>query len=301
MGRSLRLQFPGACYHVTLRGNNGRPFFLDHQDKRRFLALLEEGKRRRGLKVYAYCLLDDHIDLLLETAQGNLSSAMQCLCTAYTKYFNRRHDSSGHLFQGRYGALLVDKDAHLLELTRNIHLAPSRVGIREKPWRYPWSSCPAYVESEEGEPLVESEAVLRLLAKNRLKQSVRYLHYIQEGGRGESPELPCLRGLFVGDEAFADSAMKRAGVQSAQGRGVKIGAATAQSLLAEVAAGHGVDASSLTGRGRWRTLVEARRDAVRRLWEAGLGVTEIARLLHRTPSAVSQVLRTLLTPVSRAS
>jgi len=180
MGRPRRIQFAGACYYIVLEGNNRQDLFLSSQDRRQFLSFLRAHKARYGLRVYAYCLLDHEAHLVLETSQPNLSLVMQGFNTLYTKYFNSAHNSSGHLFGGRYKALLVDPQAALAETTRFVHLLPLRSGLKEKPWRYPWSSCSAYVESEQGESLVDSEAVLARFAQVRLKQSVRYLQYIKD-------------------------------------------------------------------------------------------------------------------------
>ncbi|MFH1724007.1 MAG: transposase [Elusimicrobiota bacterium] len=303
MGRPHRIQFPGACYHVVLRGNNHRDIFLTNQDRRCFLSLLRGYKDRYRIKVYAYCLMRGHAQLLLETAESNLSKVMQGFNTAYTKYFNQQHNTAGHVFSGRYKALLVDKANHLLQLTRHIHLAPVRDGLRDKPWRYQWSSCPAYVEAESREPFVDSEAVLRAFARNRLKQSVRYLQYVKRRPKRTEAELPLVSGLFVGSREFAESVRKRSGSSGgAAGAGTDSSrsAADAKAILAEVSKKHGIDQEKLFGRGQWREVSAVRKEAIYRMWkEAGMGVTEIGRIFKRTPSAVSQLIRSM--EVSRVS
>ena len=117
MGRPGRVQFPGACYLVTLQGNNNQDIFLTNQDRRYYLGLLRGGKDRYGLKVYAFCLMSSSVSLLMETAQGNLSQVMQGFNTLYTKYFNGAHNTTGHVYQGRYKAWHVDKENYLAELT----------------------------------------------------------------------------------------------------------------------------------------------------------------------------------------
>ncbi|MEK7657066.1 MAG: transposase [Elusimicrobiota bacterium] len=289
MGRPTRLQFPGACYHVTLRGNNRQAIFLSNQDRRIFLTLLRTYKERYGLKVFAYCLSANSAQLLLETPGANLSKVMQGLNTSYTKHFNREHNTVGHVFQGRYKALLVDKDRYLVELTGRIHMAPVREGLSDKPWRYLWSSCAAYVESKTREPLIDSEAALSRFAKNRLTQSVRYLQYMKEQAKSPETELPAV-GAFIGGRDFADSARKAAGSAAIPSRDPD----AAKPILAQVLSKHGVDEEKLLGRGKWRVVSSARREAFHRLWkEAGLGVSEIARMFRRTPSAVSQAIRSL--------
>ncbi|OGR57968.1 MAG: hypothetical protein A2X36_17035 [Elusimicrobia bacterium GWA2_69_24] len=297
MGRPNRIQFAGACYHIMLQGNNHRDVFLNTQDRRYFLMLLRGYRERCELKVYAYCLLNSYVHLLLETSQPNLSRVMQGFNTSYTKYFNQAHNTAGHVFQGRYKALLVDKENYLLELTRYIHLAPVREGMQEKPWRYQWSSCPAYIESETKESLVDSEQVLRHFARGRLKQSVRYLQYIKEGlATAKTPEeLPRISNLFIGGKEFVQDVAKKSGTAipvADEGQG----AAAAQAILTEVMDKHGVDGERLFGRVQWREVATVRKTAIYRIWkEAGLGVTEISRMFNRTPSAVSQLIRSIET------
>ncbi|MBI5244637.1 MAG: transposase [Elusimicrobia bacterium] len=291
MGRPNRIQFPGACYYIRLGGNNRQSIFLSNQDRRAFLQLLRAYKERFGLKVYAYCLMESSVDLVLETSQPNLSKVMQGFNTAYTKHFNLEHGAIGHVFQGRYKALLVDKEKCLLDLTGYVHLTPVREGLREKPWRYLWSSCAAFVEAEEREPLVDSEAVLVRLAKNRLKQSVLYLKFIKERAKQGGISLPSHASLFIGDLEFAESVRKTVG-DLPPAADAPVAAAAAKAILADVLQRHRVDEERLLGRGQWRKLTAIRREAIYRIWrEAKVGVTELARMFNRTPSAISQLIR----------
>ena len=291
MGRSRRLQFPGACYYIVLQGNNRQDIFMSNQDRRYFLSLLRTYKERCGLKVYAYCLMTRDVSLLIETAEPNLASFMQGFNTVYTKYFNSIHNTVGHVFQGRYKALLVDKDHVLSEVTRFIHLQPARGGLREKPWRYPWSSCAAYVESDQGESLVDSEPVLAQFGHARLKQSVRYLQYIKDRIKSVSDfVLPVARGAAIGSEAFLTRMEERAAGASARPKTGSV--AEARRILAEVAQESGLDVDKIVGPLQWREISAARRRAAHRIWkEARLNVTELGRFFNRTPSAISQMLR----------
>lgn len=293
MGRPTRIQFPGACYHVLLQGNNNRDIFLTTADRRAFLGLLKAYKDRYALKVYAYCLMNSYVHLLVETEQANLSKVMQGFNTAYTKYFNSQHGSVGHVFQGRYKALVVDKQNFLMEVTRYIHLAPVRDGAKERAWRYQWSSCPAYVEAEIKDQLVDSAPVLKTIAANRLKQSVRYLQYIKERTKDASAQLPTVQGFCVGTPAFAAEAQRLAGLD---GPGDGVALLSSATILAEVVAKHGVDQETLLGRSQWRDVSSVRKEAIYRMWkEGGMGVTAISRLFSRTPSAVSQLIRAMET------
>jgi REP element-mobilizing transposase RayT len=293
MGRAKRLQFPGACYYIVLQGNNRQDIFMSNQDRRYFLSLLRAYKDRCELKVYAFCLMAHDAHLLIETVRPNLAQAMQGFNTVYTKYFNGVHNTVGHVFQGRYKALVVDKEHFLSEMTRFVHLQPVRSGLREKPWRYQWSSCSAYVESDQREPLVDSDAVLAQFGRARLKQSVRYLQYIKDRMKSASDfVLPVARGMAVGSEGFLSRMEERGAAPAATAKPAS--SADAKRILAEVALKHGLEPEKLVGPLQWREISAARRAAIHRIWkEAHLGVTELSRLFNRTPSAISQVIRAM--------
>lgn len=294
MGRPKRIQLAGACYYISLQGNNRQDIFLSNGDRRYFVSLLRGYKARYELKVYAYCLMPNSVNLLLETGHPNLSLVMQGFNTVYTKYFNSEHHTSGHVFQGRYKALLVDKDHFLMDMTSHVHLAPARAGLPEKPWRYQWSSCAAYVESDLREPLIDSGPILKRFGKSRLIQSVRYMKYIKDRLKTASQwEPPVTRGLVVGDESFA------ARLEAAPDSPAAAFPApdAARKIILEVAAKNNIDEAKLLGRSQWREITAVRREAIHRVWkEARLGITEIGRLFNRTPSAISQLIRSLENP-----
>jgi putative transposase len=129
MARPLRIEFPGAFYHVTSRGNERKAVFKSLRDREKFLSYLESATERYGAAIHVYCLMDNHYHLLLETPSGHLSKIMQHINGAYTTYFNTKRERPGHLFQGRYKAILVDADEYAKELSRYIHLNPVRAAI----------------------------------------------------------------------------------------------------------------------------------------------------------------------------
>ncbi len=145
MARPLRLQFPGGIYHVTARGNEQRLIFADDVDCYGFLRLLAAVVERYHILCHAYCLMSNHYHLLLETPDANLSSAMRQLNGVYSQRFNRRHSRSGHLFGGRFHAVVVERDAHLREVSRYIVLNPVRAGLVADPAEWRWSSYLATV------------------------------------------------------------------------------------------------------------------------------------------------------------
>ncbi len=145
MARPLRIIYPGAVYHITSRGNERKAVFKSIRDREKFLEYLESAVEKYQAVIHAYCLMDNHYHLLLETPAGNLPRIMRHINGAYTTYFNVKRDRSGHLFQGRYKAILVEKDEYAKELSRYIHLNPVRAKLVECPEEYKWSSYPSYI------------------------------------------------------------------------------------------------------------------------------------------------------------
>lgn len=144
MARPYRLQIENGLYHLTSRGNQKAKIYLDEVDHKKFLEYIANAKERYKIYVYAYILMSNHYHLLIETTQENLSKMMHYVNGSYTSYFNCRHKKSGHLFQGRYKSILVDKEAYFMELTRYIHLNPVRAHIVDAPGEYEWSSYQEY-------------------------------------------------------------------------------------------------------------------------------------------------------------
>jgi REP element-mobilizing transposase RayT len=140
MARPIRIEYPGAVYHVTARGNARMAVFVDDADRMGFLEILEDVIKRFNWLCHSYCLMGNHYHLLLETIDGNLSAGMRHINGVYTQYFNRRHDRVGHVFQGRFKAILVEKERYLLELCRYVVLNPVRAGMVKLPEEYGWSS-----------------------------------------------------------------------------------------------------------------------------------------------------------------
>jgi putative transposase len=161
MSRPLRISYPGAFYHVTSRGNESKNVFLSEQNRKRFLDYLESANEKYGAIIHCYCLMSNHYHLLLETPQANLSKVMHQINASYTTYFNTKRSRSGHLFQGRYKAILVDKESYAHELSRYIHMNPVRAKMVKKPWDYKWSSCGMYTGIQKSPSWLETSAILK--------------------------------------------------------------------------------------------------------------------------------------------
>lgn len=205
MARPLRLEFPNAIYHVTARGNARSDIFLDDEDRQLFLDCLGEVVVRFGWLCHAYCLMDNHYHAMIETPEANLSLGMRQLNGVYTQRFNRRHGRVGHVFQGRYKAIVVDRDSYLLELCRYVVLNPIRAGMVKKIERYAWSSYPATLGLAACPAWVTTDWVLGQLAKTRAVARRRYAQFVAEGASLPSP-WPQVRGQAVlGPEAFVEN------------------------------------------------------------------------------------------------
>ncbi len=180
MGRPLRIEYPCALYHITSRGNEKRNIFFDDLDRIKFLGILEEYHNRYGILIHSYALMNNHYHLLMETPLGNLLKVMQGLNGAYTGYFNRRHNRFGHLFQGRYKGILVDKESYLLELSRYVHLNPVRANIVKNPTEYKWSSCSGFFGKNREVKWVEYAWILSLFGRNKEDARKEYWKFLHE-------------------------------------------------------------------------------------------------------------------------
>ena len=149
MARPLRVEYPGAYYHVINRGNNQEKIFLNDRDKQKFLEYLGKANERFSVIIHTYCLMSNHFHLLVQTPEPNLSRAMQWINVSYATYFNRKRGRCGHLFQGRFKAILIDADGYLKHLSRYIHVNPVRAKIVSTPSKYQWSSYSAYIGKEK--------------------------------------------------------------------------------------------------------------------------------------------------------
>jgi putative transposase len=232
MARPLRIEYAGAVYHVMARGNQGQSVFRDDQDRQRFLATLGEACEKTGWWVHAYVLMGNHYHLLVETPAGNLVAGMKWLQGTYTQRHNARHKVFGHLFQGRYKAVVIDgqSPAYFEVVGTYIHLNPARAGLiavgKEPLRRYRWSSYPLYLKpAQQGPPWLRRDRVLeglRLTEKNRRGYEAcmesRVLELGLKAGRHELEEKwrALRRGWYVGGESFLDRLKEKLGGKVAE-------------------------------------------------------------------------------------
>jgi REP element-mobilizing transposase RayT len=202
MARPLRLQFPGALYHLTARGNARERIFRTKADYEHFLGLLAQVVSRYGWICHAYCLLGNHYHLLAETPRANLAAGMRHLNGAYAQAFNRTHHRVGHVFQGRYSAVLVEKERHLLALSRYLALNPVRARLCTAPADWPWSSHRALCGLALGPTFLTSEWLLSCFDQDTVRARARYRRFV-ESNDDSVPWTELRAGLYLGSENFA--------------------------------------------------------------------------------------------------
>jgi len=181
--RKPRIEYPGAMYHVFTRGDNKEDIYLADEDRLFYLRNLKKYKDSYSFKLFAYCLMSNHVHLVVKTDETPLSKIMHAINSNYSKYFNKEHAKVGHLFQGRYKATLIKSDAHLLEATRYVHLNPVNASITASPESYSWSSYGSYFGNGYGSlfSLVDSEDILSYFGKRQTTRAERYRIFVQEG------------------------------------------------------------------------------------------------------------------------
>jgi putative transposase len=204
MARPLRIEHPAAVYHVTATGNARLPIFEDDGDRTGFLRIAEGAIERFNQRCYAFRIMDNHYHLLLETIEGNLPAGMRHIDGVYTRHFNRTHHRVGHLFQGRFNSILVDRDAYLLELCRYIVLNPVRAGMIELPEDYTWSSCRATAGLSPKPSFLHSDWIPAQLAGERGEARRRYMEFVRAGiGCGKIGDLLKYNAIPGGHEFMA--------------------------------------------------------------------------------------------------
>lgn len=202
MVRPLRIEFPGALYHVTCRGNRRESIYRQRPDRLAWLLELERTCRRFHFVVHAYCQMTNHFHLLIETPEGNLGQGMRQLNSAYSQFYNRQHGLLGHVMQGRYKAVLVQKEGYLRELARYIVLNPVRAGIVSRPGDWEWSSYQFMMGDDPAPPWLAVEWLLACFGSDRVKARLAYQEFVAEGMGLESPLKKVCFQCLLGDEGF---------------------------------------------------------------------------------------------------
>ncbi|MBI3343500.1 MAG: transposase [Gammaproteobacteria bacterium] len=293
MTRPLRLEFHGAVYHLTARGDQREDIFFDDADRLIFLDLLAKEVHQQHWRLYAYCLMSNHYHLLIETPEGNLVNGMRRLNGVYTQAFNRRHGRVGHVLQGRYKSILVDKDAYLLELARYIVLNPVRAGMAQRVEDWPWSSYAITASKRESPGWLDAEWIVKQFGTDPSAARQAYRRFVRDGVDGASP-WGALRGqVYLGEDKFLARMERLAVEQDKQGIPASHRQPTrpdAEAVLTAVAKGFGVTPEQAQNRSH-QPAFQAWVYFLRRA--ANLSLREAADKAGISPGRISQIQRTI--------
>ena len=212
MSRQLRIEYPGAVYHGTARGNGKAIIFIDDDDRYKFLDTLESCTKAFNFICHGYCIMGNHYHLLIETPDANLSAGIHRLNSIYAQYFNKQYDHVGHVFQGRFKAIIVQRDNYLLELCRYIVLNPVRAGIVNHPSEYKWSSyCHTIGTAEKISPFLTTDWILAQFDSDFSLARRSYINFVMDGINADSPMKDIRTGLILGNKSFMEVLTNRIG------------------------------------------------------------------------------------------
>ncbi len=209
MSRPLRIEFPGAFYHITSRGNARRTIFQADADRNQFLFILAAVLKKQNWRCHTYCLMSNHYHLVIETVDPTLSKGMQDLNGNYTQWFNTKHESVGHIFQGRFKAFLIEEHDYLLNVARYVVLNPVRAKMVRDPQDYTWSSYRALIGLDKGFDWLTTNKILEQFCQNKKRARYEYQKFVMEGIGLPSPMLDAEKGGILGTEQFIDAMRER--------------------------------------------------------------------------------------------
>jgi len=293
MARPWRIEFPEAVYHVTARGNNRAAIVRDDHDRREFISILGAAARRFNLKIFAFCLMTNHYHLFLHTSAANLARAMHWLNNRYTKRFLLRHQRSGHLFQGRYKAVLIVDEAHWITLAHYIHLNPVRAGIVTDPASYPWSSFLDYTRPDARHPWLDHEWVLARYGHSPAERRKRYrqacLTHSEKGPDFWQSLLASI--ILAADEARSklSGKQKKTAIEPAQGSYKRRRRLDPEAELNKVSSAFKIDKRDLLA--KRRNFVPKLAAYYRLVRVAGMSLLDASEMLNVSDAAVHQGLR----------
>ncbi len=206
MARPLRIEFQGAFYHITSRGNEKRNIYSSERDRAKFFDFLQTAHDRYRAVIHVYCLMGNHYHFILETPLGNLSRIMHFINCSYSAYYNAAHDRSGHFLQGRFKAILIEAESYIQALSRYIHLNPIRAGIVSSPEQYTWSSYREYVGLRRPSKWLKTEFLLNCFGKTEEEARLKYAEFvcssINQMTKSPFEDMKC--SAILGSDDFID-------------------------------------------------------------------------------------------------
>lgn len=289
MPRKPRIEYSGAFYHVIVRGNQKQRVFKNAADFQKYLLTLTTYKNRTGSRIYAYVLMGNHVHLLVEAGDIPLSKIMQGVNQTYTMYFNKKYHTVGHLFQGRYKAILCDRDAYLLGLLKYIHKNPLRAKIAERLDVYPWSSHHAYTGKNNPLGLVDVDQILRLFSESKGRARSKYREFMADQNTLEKAAVyATIDQRLQGDEEFVESVMEQHDREAAQARQKEKGL---NEIAQEIEKRYRTTVDDIRSNCRTEDLVRARRIFSQAASAVGHKGSEIAKYMRKDPAAITRQLR----------
>jgi putative transposase len=288
MARKPRIHYPGAVYHVILRGNAGESIFFDDRDRYRLYLILQYAVERFGCRIHGFCLMTNHIHLVMQLGDIPLSRIMQNVSLRYTKWINFTQARTGHVFQGRYKAILIDADAYLLELVRYVHLNPVRAGVAASADEWRWTGHRAYLGIETI-PCLTTDWVLGILSPEEKKARESYVTFINaalsEGRRKEFHTGTC-EGRLLGDDRFVDTVLEKISEKRLR--------ITIKDIMIAVCRIYGCTLEDLRAPGKARPFTEGRAVASLLVQELPhLSLTQLGKELNRDIAPLGRVGRRL--------
>lgn len=290
MARRPRIEFEGAFYHVITRGNQRQKIFKDKDDFLKYLEILFNYKIRYKYFLYAYVLMNNHIHLLVETQETPLSKILQGINQSYTTYFNRKYKTVGHLFQGRYKAILCDRDEYLLSLVKYIHLNPVRAKIVKFPDKYQWSSQHSYIKKTDGINIIDTDQVLRMFSEDKQRARKLYSAYMSDSQIVKKEDVYNTIGQrILGSEEFLERVMERYDGELEKEKRER------EYTLYEIAKGvekiYGITLKQIRERSKSETIILGRRLLSLVAKEYGYRGKEIGLYVRKDPAVITRDLK----------
>jgi putative transposase len=290
MARKPRIEFEGAFYHVITRGNQRQKIFREDADYNKYLLLLTVYKNRYRYSLYAYALMSNHVHLLIETRDIPLSKILQGINQSYTLYFNHKYKTIGHLFQGRYKAILCDRENYLLSLLKYIHNNPIRARIAESPDAYPWISHQAYIGKKNPLGIVDIDQVLRMFSESKNRARRHYRAFMDDKEALKKEEVyATIDQRLQGNEEFVDRVLKEYEGEIKKERRKK--EYTLSSIRQVIEKRYSVSLAELRSSGKESRVMRARRLFTLTAKEYGYSGRELAAYLTKDPASISGYIR----------
>jgi REP element-mobilizing transposase RayT len=286
MARKPRIEFDGAFYHVITRGNQRQKIFKANDDFRKYIEILSDYKRRYNYNIFSYVLMSNHVHLLIQTLKTPLSKIFQGINQRYTTYFNRKYRTVGHLFQGRYKAILCDRDEYMLSLIKYIHMNPLRARVDKAIEGYRWSSHSDYIENKPG-GIVDTDIVLRMFSEDKAKARRLYRDFMCDGIAVMKEKIySTVDQQVLGNEDFVERIRSKHSIKIESDKRRK--ELSLDEISEAIRKFCGVSVNEIRQKDKNRTMSKGKKLMVLIAKEHGHAGNEIAEYIHKDPAIVTR-------------